>query len=71
MPVDLTQVASRSAISILDERTLEDRARIESVEKEQVRQGNRLTKIETRIALYATAGAVLGGTLVDVISKHL
>lgn len=71
MAVDLTHLTPRAAIGILDERTTRDDARLTAVENEQVRQGNRLTRLETKIAAYAALGALLGGAIFDVVSKHL
>ena len=64
--MDIAQLPARSAIAILDERTVRDDERLTAVEQQQVKDGNRLTRIETKIAAYAAIGALLGGALVQV-----
>lgn len=71
MAVDLTRLTPRTAIGILDERTTRNDGRLELVENDVETLDRRVTRLEVKIAIYAAIGALLGGGVFDVVSKHL
>ena len=56
-------------VKTLERERKEDRERMERMEENQLTMIERMTRIETRIAMWAGAGGIIGGAIAVALAK--